>query len=348
MNPRARDHAHAHAASRPVDLDGPAPGRTATSALLQGPVHPITSGLLQRKPRDGNRVAADADAAVSTAASSSGSSLPTALMRKFESSLGTDLSSVRVHTGTESTAAADAVGARAYTTGQDIHFGAGQYDPSSQAGEHLIAHEVAHTVQQRGGAPTRQHKLAVSAPHDAAEHEADRAADAMVSGGAFTVGAGSPMVSRAPAQNASGDAEVGKFTYALPSESIPERPWGQWVYVGAEGTPVVEVEATPEGNSTNPETKETGHLKVQPGKSVKYEAEAKRVYSENALVKVNESDKIGIDLKKQKIELGQGVSIETKTGPMPVELGATFLPFVWEKGKLKLLTGEISGKVTLL
>ncbi|MBV8758771.1 MAG: DUF4157 domain-containing protein, partial [Deltaproteobacteria bacterium] len=64
-----------------------------------------------------------------------------------------------------------------------IHFGAGQYDPSTSTGEHLLAHEVAHTVQQRGGTPTRQNKLAVSSPGDTAEYEADRAADAMVSGG---------------------------------------------------------------------------------------------------------------------------------------------------------------------
>ena len=118
-------------------------------------------------------------------------SLPGTIMRKFEASLGADLSSVRVHTGAESQSAASAVGAKAYTMGQDIHFGAGHYDPSSSAGEHLLAHEVAHTVQQAGGAPKRQNKLEVSTPFDPAEHEADSAADAMVSGQSFQVGVGS-------------------------------------------------------------------------------------------------------------------------------------------------------------
>jgi hypothetical protein len=54
-----------------------------------------------------------------------------------------------------------------------------------------LAHEVAHTVQQQGGTPTRQNKLEVSAPQDAAEHEADRAADAMVSGQAASVSSAS-------------------------------------------------------------------------------------------------------------------------------------------------------------
>jgi hypothetical protein len=139
-------------------------------------------------PRDANGVAAGADEAVSRAAGSSGSPLPDGLRSQFESSLGADLSSVRVHTGEESAQAAKAVGARAYTTGQDIHFGAGHYNPSSAFGVHLLAHEVAHTVQQAGAAPTMQHKLEVSTPGDAAEVEADRAADAMVAGEQVRVG----------------------------------------------------------------------------------------------------------------------------------------------------------------
>jgi hypothetical protein len=183
------DHAHAGTLSTPVTRnDDLAPGRASKSSSLDAPAHPIVSGLIARKAeRDGNGVADGADQAIASAASSSGMSLPTPIMRKFESSLGTDLSSVRVHTGAESQSAASAVGAKAYTMGQDIHFGAGQFNPSSGAGEHLLAHEVAHTVQQRGGTPTRQNKLEVSTPQDAAEHEADHAADAMVSGGPATI-----------------------------------------------------------------------------------------------------------------------------------------------------------------
>jgi len=132
--------------------------------------------------RDSNGVAGDADAAVERAAGGSGQQLPDALRARFETSLGADLSSVRLHTGPESAAAADAVGARAYTIGNDIHFGEGHYQPLDPYGIHLIAHEVAHTVQQAGSGPRRQNKLDVSTPGDALEVEADRAADAMVSG----------------------------------------------------------------------------------------------------------------------------------------------------------------------
>ena len=177
-----REHARAHDKDD-EDLDHAhrRGGRHKPSSEMRAPEHPVTSGLIARKA-DGNGVHDGAEDAVARASGSSGGSLPGTVMRKFESSLGADLSGVRVHTGGESQAAAGAVGAKAYTVGQDIHFGAGQYDPSSGAGEHLLAHEVAHTVQQQGGTPTRQNKLAVSTPFDAAEHEADSAADAMVAG----------------------------------------------------------------------------------------------------------------------------------------------------------------------
>lgn len=193
---RERDHRYASASSDTSNVDQDiAPGRGARSAQLMAPAYPIASGLIRRKARDANGVADGAEQAIATAASSSGHSLPLPIMRKFESSVGVDLSTVRVHTGAESAAAAAAVGAKAYTVGQDIHFGADHYDPWSAAGQHLLAHEVAHTVQQRGGMATRQNKLEVSTPFDAAEHEADRAADAMVAGRSAAV-SGSHGVAR--------------------------------------------------------------------------------------------------------------------------------------------------------
>ena len=135
------------------------PRRSSDSAADAAP--PIAPG---RKPlggqifrraapgRDDNGVAENADAAVDRAAETSGMPLPGDLRERFETSLGTDLSEVRLHTGQESAEAARSVGAVAYATGNDVHFGAGAYDPASDAGELLIAHEVAHTVQQRGTA----------------------------------------------------------------------------------------------------------------------------------------------------------------------------------------------------
>ncbi|HTJ46335.1 MAG TPA: DUF4157 domain-containing protein [Kofleriaceae bacterium] len=188
--------------------DSVAPGRgTLTSRLAPSPRQTIVfrvesaeaaNALADRfGARDGNGVASGADVAVQRAASSSsGAALPGDVKDRFESSLGADLSGVRVHTGSESAEAASAVGAHAYTVGQDIHFGAGKFAPADPFGLHLLAHEVAHTVQQSGGAQRMQAKLEVSTPGDSAEVEADRAADAMVAGQLATISGSSGVARR--------------------------------------------------------------------------------------------------------------------------------------------------------
>jgi Domain of unknown function (DUF4157) len=138
--------------------------------------------------RDADGVAAGADAMVARAGGSAGAPLRPDVRERFEASLGVDLSAVRVHTGAPSAEAAGAIGAQAYAIGNDVHFADGKYRPEDPFGLHLLAHEVAHTVQQ-AGAPRRQHKLEVSDPSDAAEVQADAAADAMVAGHSYQLDA---------------------------------------------------------------------------------------------------------------------------------------------------------------
>lgn len=66
----------------------------------------------------------------------------------FEPRFGHDLSGLRVHTGDEAASAASSINARAYALGGNIAFARGEYRPDTAAGKHLIAHEVAHTLQQ--------------------------------------------------------------------------------------------------------------------------------------------------------------------------------------------------------
>ena len=80
-----------------------------------------------------------------------GNPLPQAIQRHLEQGLNHDLSAVRIHDDQEADKLAKKVNAVAFTTGQDIYFRAGKYNPNSQSGLELLAHEVTHTVQQARG-----------------------------------------------------------------------------------------------------------------------------------------------------------------------------------------------------
>jgi hypothetical protein len=69
----------------------------------------------------------------------------------FEPRFGADFSGVRVHHDAAAAESARVLRARAWTLGNHIAFGAGQWAPGKAAGERLLAHELAHTLQQEGG-----------------------------------------------------------------------------------------------------------------------------------------------------------------------------------------------------
>ena len=81
-----------------------------------------------------------------------GQPLPQPLRRDMEQRFGAPLEGVRVHTGADAAASAGAMGARAYTHQQNVVFGHGAYNPASAVGRGLLAHELTHVLQQRGGA----------------------------------------------------------------------------------------------------------------------------------------------------------------------------------------------------
>ncbi len=69
----------------------------------------------------------------------------------YEQRFGNYFGDVRVHTGPQAAESAKAINAKAYTTGKDIVFGAGEYEPETESGKKLLAHELTHVVQQGGG-----------------------------------------------------------------------------------------------------------------------------------------------------------------------------------------------------
>ncbi len=72
-------------------------------------------------------------------------------MSYFEPRFGSDFCAVRIHTGIDAAYVAQALKARAFTLGNNIIFGSGQYAPDSQEGGRLLAHELTHVLQQRSG-----------------------------------------------------------------------------------------------------------------------------------------------------------------------------------------------------
>jgi hypothetical protein len=74
----------------------------------------------------------------------------------FEPRFGRSLDDVRIHRGGRANAAAQAIGARAYTLGSDIAFAESEYAPQTRNGRELLAHELAHVVQQRSQQPSSQ------------------------------------------------------------------------------------------------------------------------------------------------------------------------------------------------
>jgi hypothetical protein len=155
-------------------LDGPGPVETLAASIGNRGM-----GQVIARMRDGEgilpdgRVHPDVEAAIA-ASRGAGSPLDRSTLERLEPALGESLADVRVHTGDGAAALARAVSARAFTVGSDVFFAPGEYRPGGHEGDELIAHELAHVVQQRGAPPTGP--LTVSWPGDALEREADAVA----------------------------------------------------------------------------------------------------------------------------------------------------------------------------
>jgi uncharacterized protein DUF4157 len=107
---------------------------------------------IARKEKTGAGAGAGAAAAPQVSAlQHGGQRLPPSVRGYFEPRFNADFSGVRVHTGRHANEMTDAIHARAFTLGKDVVFGAGEWAPETREGRLLLAHELAHVIQQRGG-----------------------------------------------------------------------------------------------------------------------------------------------------------------------------------------------------
>ncbi len=115
------------------------------------PQPPIATPTVMRRPAMQGAEGGAVDTGVQQGiqrARGGGHSLPDAVRTHMEQSLGADFSGVRIHTGARADQLNQSLQARAFTTGQDIFFRRGAYNPNGQGGRQILAHELTHVVQQ--------------------------------------------------------------------------------------------------------------------------------------------------------------------------------------------------------
>jgi len=210
-------------------LDGPGHGAEKTDFLKS--LHRLYGNQYVQRLVDGQ--ASTPGSAVDTkdaVAPGAGRRLDNPVQTEMEGRFGDSLSNVRIHTDTAAGEAARNIGARAFTMGQDIYFGRGAYQPESPQGRGLLAHELTHTIQQRGSGTGTQHALDVAPPDDPLEQQAERASAAIMRGrapgvissipGPLARRAGARVIQRQPAAAPpppapTGAASAGYFVIGL-------------------------------------------------------------------------------------------------------------------------------------
>ena len=206
-----------HPKAPPIHAAAPSRLLQRKCACEEKPDQDEQKGVLQRKA-DGTGLSAGAPPVVGQVLDSPGSPLDTSTRAFMEPRFAHDFGRVEVHTDARAGESARAVGAQAYTVGRHLVFGPGQYAPQTENGRRLIAHELAHVVQQGGLTPPVRHppgatpavqqgsltppagrELSIGAPSTPAEAEADAAAAAVMQGASTEAlsNAGTPFVQRA-------------------------------------------------------------------------------------------------------------------------------------------------------
>ena len=136
-----------------------------------------TKDSTKNVPHDGRQ--RSATSLVENVLRASGQPLESQTRADMESRLGHNFGRVRVHTDAQAAESANAVHAQAYTAGHDIVFGDGRYAPHSVEGKKLLAHELAHTIQQSETLSNPGGELSVGPANSVFEREADLAAEGL-------------------------------------------------------------------------------------------------------------------------------------------------------------------------
>jgi hypothetical protein len=159
---------------------GPGAESSALLGLQQRVGNRAVQRLIAQRSGDGAFQLDDETTQRINGARGGGQALESGVQQQMGAAMGHDFSGVRVHTSAESHQLNQQLNAKAFTTGQDIFFREGAYDPGSSGGQELLAHELTHVVQQRSGSVGGGGgRMTVNAPGDTYEQQADSVAKAV-------------------------------------------------------------------------------------------------------------------------------------------------------------------------
>lgn len=148
---------------------------------LLGSVGRMFSGMgsMFFKARDGGARRSDDPRAIQ-AKLGEGRPLDSGVRSRMETAFGMDFSHVRTHTDTGAAKLSNNLNARAFTVGKHVAFGDGEYKPGTLVGDALLAHELAHVVQQDSGNPSIAPMQGDDAAYNSLEHDADQSAAGVI------------------------------------------------------------------------------------------------------------------------------------------------------------------------
>lgn len=164
--------------SKPRQQAGSGTG-TATTAAAASEAGSAPGPAVQLKRSEGGGSGGGADS-VSASDLGAGAPMDSGTAARMGGAFGTSFDHVRVHTEPEAAQKTRALGADAMAVGSHVAFAPGQYQPGTPSGDGLIAHELAHVMQQRGGEPLVQQRSVAVESSSTHEHDADQAAAAVV------------------------------------------------------------------------------------------------------------------------------------------------------------------------
>jgi Domain of unknown function (DUF4157) len=190
--------------------------------VLAAPAHSTAGGIPPRIQRYMGQATGDVDtapASVNRVLSSAGRPLELAIQQDMGQRFGHDFSQVRVHSGSDAEQSARDVNANAYTVGHNVVFGAGQFALGNHGGLRLLAHELAHVVQQGAAKAAATHSLT-----EAGDLRTPRVSEPGRLQRKPKGGKDSPKVEACPPMERNERAEAAKAQLQL-VERIPQQEW---------------------------------------------------------------------------------------------------------------------------